>query len=134
MALLMGGALFAQSEPVSPVPVADDHPIWNDPLLDPAIVVLSADYLGHELQLGKEQVDRLKEIEDDVNARLATVDQLAPEEREAHEKSLLQELNNRESEVLTEEQRDQVALLKKSLLRERAAKLAIQRAAESGAR
>ncbi|MCO6482519.1 MAG: hypothetical protein J5I62_06975 [Flavobacteriales bacterium] len=134
MALLMGGALLAQSEPVNPVPVADDHPIWNDPLLDPAMVVLSADYLGQELQLGKEQVDVLKEIEDDVNARLASVDQLAPGEREAREKSLLQELNNRQSAVLSKGQRDQVAQIKKDMQRERAAKLAIQRAAESGAR
>lgn len=131
-AFLLAGGVLAQSEPVFPVPVADDHPIWNDPLMDPVLVQLSAEFMVQELQLSGEQGQQLQEIEAEVNEQLLAVDNLPQAERWAREKALMTERTERVAAVLNKHQLEHLAIVKREMMRDRAAKLAIQREAEAG--
>lgn len=133
-ALLLATAAFAQAEPVYPVPVAEDHPIWNDPLMDLDQVSFSAEYLTSELHLSEQQAAQMRDIEADINAQLLATDELEPGQRVAREEALRADRAKREHAVLNKEQQDQLRVMKRSVLRERAAKLAIEREAERKAK
>lgn len=130
--LLAGQAMAQSAEPVYPVPVPDDHPVWNDPLMNPILIQLSAEFMVQELHLDENQAEKLRMIEEEINHELIKVDDLPEADRGPRQQALLQERTDRVEAVLTPVQADHLAEIKVHMLRDRAAKLAIQREAESG--
>lgn len=127
----MASTLFAQQGRADLPAVPDDHPIWNDPLLDPVLVQLSADFMVQELNLSQEQGEQLRVIEEEINAAMRQVNGLDRQEQQLREKTLLVERTKRVAEVLNEYQLEHLDMIKHDQLRDRAAKLAVQREADA---
>lgn len=130
--LLLAAATFAQSGPVTPVPVPDDHPIWSDPALDLSRVSISADYMVQEFNLNEDQSRQLHAIEEETNRQLRAMEALEPAQQDQRAKALLDARQAQVAKVLTKEQLTSLDAIKKDHLRDLAAKLAVQRAIGAG--